>query len=240
MDAVLRDIVETFESGLGPLADPGVIELARELPVALAGGEELHVLMQGRRRAGVRARFVLITVVGDELALAAPGSRRAVWPASGCSVSTEEVKLGGVRLMLATPTARVAIQRAMPADEAPRLAAALAPGGLSGRTDAQFSARPPVARLGASATLYDDRIAFESAPTRPLVPGVVARALELPRTGSAMPSLNRLVFRSQGKPRHVLVDGPGWSQVAAAPESAPELADRFADAVNRWVVAATA
>jgi hypothetical protein len=39
---------------------------------------------------------------------------------------------------------------------------------------------------------------------------------------------------ARGKPCHVLVDGPGWSQVAPAPETSPELADAFADAVNRW------
>jgi hypothetical protein len=35
VDAVLRDIVDTFEAALGPFADRGVMRLARGLPETL-------------------------------------------------------------------------------------------------------------------------------------------------------------------------------------------------------------
>lgn len=232
MDATLRDIVETFEQALGPFADARVLALARELPVTLECPDQLRVLAQCQRRAGARHRAALLTVVGDRLQLAVPGGHADRWPLHRCEIRCEPVRLAGVRLTVSAAGDSVVLQHAMPADEAPRLAA------IIGGRARHVARHPPVARLGAAATLYEDRIAFADAPERPLSAEVTARAIELPSPGTALRSITRLMQGARGRPRHVLVDGPGWTQVAPAPETAPELADRFAEAVNRWAARA--
>ena len=91
-----------------------------------------------------------------------------------------------------------------------------------------------MSRLGASATLYLDRITFRDGETRMLDGQISARPLDLPAPARSMESLTRLVRGPRPKPRHVLVDGPGWSQVVSAPEEAPDQADEFVAAVNYW------
>jgi hypothetical protein len=232
MDAVLRDIVATFETALGPFGDPGVIARARELPRTISEPTALRVLMQAHTRVGVRPRAVLLTVVGDTLSLSTADGLWREWALAGCAIAGEELRLAGRRLSIVPADGRaVTLSRATPVDEVPRLVAAVDPETPAGTV----SRRPPVARLGAAAALYDDRIAFFDGPTHSLAGGVRARALEMPgATATTLRSVSRLMQGARGRPRHVLVDGPDWSQVAAAPETAPELADAFADAVNRW------
>jgi hypothetical protein len=242
VDAVVRDIIDTFEAALGPFADPAVMRLARELPETLERPDQLRVLMQGHRRTRVRVRAALVTVVADRLVIATPDGPVDTWPLAGCAAQTDEPRIGGLRVTITTPAQTVLLQQAMPVDEAPRLVDALnsqpsASGDTApalGADPRPFSAHPPVARLGAAAVLYDDRIAFADAPTRPLSAEVRARALMLPSRGTALRSVSRLMQGAHGRPRQVLVDGPGWSEIAPAPETSPELADAFADAVNRW------
>jgi hypothetical protein len=239
VDAVVRDIVDTFEAALGPFADPGVIRLARGLNETLKRPDQLRVLMQGHRRTGVRGRATLVTVVADRLVVATPDGPVDEWPLAGCALRTDEPRIGGLRLTITAGGQTVVLQQAMPVDEAPRLAHALA-GNPNSATAAgaddhglAFSLRPPVARLGAAAILYEDRIAFADAPTRALNADVRARALELP-SHTALRSVSRLMQGARGRPRQVLIDGPDWTEIVPAPEAAPELADSFADAVNRW------
>ncbi len=234
----MRDIVDTFEAALGPFADPGVVRLAHELPETLERPDQLRVLMQGHRRSGVRGRASLVAVVGDQLMIATPDGSVDEWPLTGCAVRTDAPAIGGLRLTITVPRDTVVLQQAMPVDEAARLADALADTASAALPQdgpaPRFSAHPPVARLGAAAVLYDDRIAFAGKPTRRLDAEVQARALELPSRGTALRSVSRLMQGAHGRPRQVLVDGPGWSEIVPAPETAPELADAFADAVNRW------
>ncbi|HEX5193206.1 MAG TPA: hypothetical protein VFW09_10415 [Solirubrobacteraceae bacterium] len=231
MDAVLRDIVETFEEALGPFADPGVMRLAHALPETMEHPADLRVLMQVHRRAGVRARPALLTVVAERLVIAVPDGTLDEWPLADCAVQTHEPRIGGLRLTIRAADRTVPLQDAMPVDEARRLRATLA----EVRGTDPVPVHPPVARLGSVAILYDDHIAFADAPTRALNPDVRARALELPwGTSTTLRSVSRLMQGARGRPRQVLIDGPGWTQIVPAPESAPELADAFADAVNRW------
>ena len=75
MDAVVRDIVETFETGIGPFAEPGIVELVADLPETMAR-EDVQVLLQGHRRQGMRTVAVLVAVLGGELVVAVPGGDR--------------------------------------------------------------------------------------------------------------------------------------------------------------------
>ncbi len=233
---MLHDIVATFESALGPFADSGVVALARELPETLARPEDLCVLMQVERRLSFRTRPALLTVVDHRLTLTTAGGAIDAWPVSDCAVVVGSVRLAGMRMTIRAGGGSRALHRAMPVDESSRLADILSRDDSAGDGPSPCSRHPPVARLGAAATLYDDRIAFGAAPTRMLVSGVTARTLEL-GSPTTLRSVSRLMQGARGRPRHVLVDGPGWSQVAPAPETAPELADAFAAAVNRWAAA---
>ena len=228
---MLRDVVETFETALGPFADPGVLVLARGLTESLARPQDLRVLMQCHARVGARTRPVLLTLLGGTLAVATNVAPLHQWPLRDCVLSGDRVRLAGLRLAIVPVAGEpVTLNQVMPVDEVPRLISAATPG----EPDGAFSAHPPVARLGAAATLYDDRIAFAGAAARPLDGGVRARPLEIPTSGMPLRSVSRLMQGARGRPRHVLVDGPDWSQVVPAPEAAPELADAFAAAVNRW------
>lgn len=227
VDAVLRDIVETFTQALGPFGDQRVLALARELPVSLERPDPLRVLLQCQRRVGARHRAALLTVSGDRLQITAPGGNAEWWPLDRCVIRSDEVRLAGMRLTLSATDETMMLSHAMPVDEALRLVAIVRGHGE------RVAGHPPIARLGAAATLYDDRITFADAPERPLSAEVTARAIELPLPGTALRSVTRLMQGARGRPRQVLIDGPGWTQVAPAPETDPELADAFADAVNR-------
>jgi hypothetical protein len=235
MDAVVRDIVETFASGLGPFSEPEVIELVRELPLTLTR-EDIHVLVQGHQREGMRTNPVLVAVLGEELVIAASGGQRRAWPVAVSSATASPGRLAGMTLTIVVPEETLVVSRAMTIDESERLVAALSDDGFggSGAGAAGFSTYPPIARLGASATLYVDRIAFRDGVTRMLDERVSARPLELSPPNAGLQSVNRFLRGVRRKPRHVLVDGPGWSQALAAPAEAPEQADEFADAVNYW------
>jgi hypothetical protein len=249
VDVVVHDIVETFVAALGPFADAEVIRLAHALPDTLERPGELRVLMQGNRRIGVRTRPTLVMVVGDRLVVATPDGPVDEWPLAECAARTRKPGIGGMRVTITARDQTISLQEAMPVDELPRLVHSLtavrsptSAEGDAGADDATqpphaqpFSLHPPVARLGSAVILYDDRIAFAESPTRPLGPEVRARALELPsRTSTTLRSVTRLMQGARGRPRQVLIDGPGWTELASAPETEPELADAFADAVNRW------
>src|SRR6202012_1630684 len=98
MDAVVRDIVDTFEAALGPFADAEVIRLAHALPDTLERPGELRVLMQGHRRSGVRARAALVTVVADRLVIALGDGPADEWLLADCAMRIQRPRVGGLRL----------------------------------------------------------------------------------------------------------------------------------------------
>jgi hypothetical protein len=239
MNLVLDEIIDTFVRALGPFADADVAAMARRLPVTLAAQhEDLRVIMQAACRSGVRARPVLLTVVGDELIVDGLQGGMCVWPRVQCSLRIDRRPLGGLRIAVRSSRQRLILIQAMPVDQAPRLAwlfgdsqADRSSTSLTG-LETPHSLRPPIARLGSAATLYDDRISFPDVPSQALGPNVVARALELPDSGTVLRSVSSMMRGPRIKPRHVLIEGPGWSQVARAPDSAPESADAFVEIVN--------
>jgi hypothetical protein len=232
MDGVLRGIVETFETGIGPFAEPGIVELVADLPQTMVR-EDVQILIQGHRRRGVRTTAVLVAVLGDDLVIAAPGGARQAWPVASSSAAASPGRLAGVTLTIVVPDETLTVSRAITVDECERLVHVLAHDPHASEP-LPVSRNPPVSRLGASATLYVDRIAFRDGETRMLEAGISARPLDLPTPARSMESLTRLVRGPRPKPRHVLVDGPGWSQVVSAPEEAPDQTDEFVAAVNYW------
>ena len=232
MDAVVRDIVNTFETGIGPFAEPGIVELVADLPESMRR-EDLQVLIQGHRRQGMRTSAVLVAVLGDELVIATPGGARQEWPVASSSATASPGRLAGVTLTIVVPDETLVVSRAITVDECERLVHVLAHDQHASEP-LPVSRNPPVSRLGASATLYVDRIAFRDGETRMLEGGISARSLDLPTPARSMESLSRLVRGPRPKPRHVLVDGPGWSQVVSGPEETPDQAEEFVTAVNYW------
>jgi hypothetical protein len=239
MNPVLDEIIETFVSALGPFADADVVATARRLPETLAAQQDdLRVIMQVLCRSGVRARPVLLTVVGDKLIVDGVQHGTRVWPRVQCSLNIDRRPLGGVRIAVRFGQQRLMLIQAMPVDEAPRLAWLFGDGQAGPRptslTDLEspHSRHPPIARLGSAATLYDDRISFPDGSSQALGPDVVARVLELPDSGTVLRSVSSMMRGPRSKPRHALIEGPGWSEVARAPDSAPESADAFVEIVN--------
>lgn len=240
MKMVLDEVIDTFVRALGPFAEGDVVAMARQLPGTLASRpDQLRIVMQASCRSGVRARPVLVTVVGDELIITSPQRGARAWPQNECSVTIDQRPLGGVRIAVTTGGPRLILARAMPVDEAPRLAWLVGRGPQASPSresqtglDMPYSLGPPIARLGSAAALYDDRISFPEGPSRALGPDVVARVLELDGNETVLRSITVMMRGARGKARHVLIEGPGWSQVIRAPDSAPELADGFVEVVN--------